>query len=137
MKKRFKKAAPELFSWSLLLLSLLSLLFGLLLVPERAQRSPKEGTDSETVPPGRADQETRAEERVSPDALRDAFDRAEGCSYRSLSLPGDSTVELEAWGTPEELLFSLYAVAASRDLLRFRLGREESTYRLTLELKDE
>jgi hypothetical protein len=70
--------------------------------------------------------------------LRDAFYTTRRARYRSSGDASKKRVEVEAWGTPENLIISLYSAATIARVSRFRLIREAGGgYRLLLEAIDE
>ena len=141
MRKRTQRAPEGLVAWVLLILSGVALLAGGFLLPPRDGRAiPR--ADSPDLPSagkneGRAEQIASLQEEKGATGLRSAFNGVQEGSYRSVSVAGETTVSLETWGDPVELILSLYLVAAAGNLLRFRLQEEESRYHLSVELRDE
>ncbi len=141
MKKEASKKATKLLGWVLLILSAAALLLAaLLLTPPKV---PSEGGDeapgSEAA--GRREELPEETERrcewEGPAALRAAFGGVDGATYRSTSAGGETSVAVESWGEPAELVLALYALAAARELLSFHLHREDGRYRLSVRFRDE
>ena len=141
MRKRTQRAPEGLVAWVLLILSGVALLAGGFLLPPRDGRAIPQA-DSPDLPSagkneGRAEQIASLQEEKGATGLRSAFNGVQEGSYHSVSVAGETTVSLETWGDPVELILSLYLVAAAGNLLRFRLQEEESRYHLSVELRDE
>mgnify|MGYP006281456103 CR=1 FL=1 len=138
MKQRTRRPWPPKLRDVLLLLSASLLVASLLL---RLQ-PPRKMTNGEPVLPrmGRERVNYEREETGPRESswLKETFEGADRTRFRSSLRGGKRTVEVEAWGPPEELILSLYSVAATLRLGRFRLSREEGGgYRLFLEAGDE
>lgn len=120
------------------------LLWALVLIASLLLRFRSPGEMREAGPPLQNAEQVEAtsdtEERRAIDAgwLEDTFEEAERMRFRSSRRDGRRAVEVEAFGPPEELILSLYAVASTLRLGHFRLSREaEGGYRLFLEAHDE